>query len=285
MRITTFYDHITEMAEQESISLTEALQKVYGIGIEGVEVINMRKGSQNWVEMRSNLEKADIYVSALCYFFDFNAESAEAQIENALETAAVLSARHIMVVPGFYADGDSQREKEEKMKKSIRWMRILSHEAELQNISLIMEDFDDKNSLVATSVGLKKILEEIPSIGCAFDTGNFLYSEEDELEAFEELKERITYMHLKDRTFIEPVKGAKEKVTVSGRKMYASPVGQGVIHMKEILSRLREQGYDGPFAIEHYDAPNQWQYLKQSVAWLKEQMLEGFSFDSFKGAD
>ena len=49
----------------------------------------------------------------------------------------------------------------------------------------------------------------------------------------------------------------------------AVPVGDGRIPIKEVVTRLTELGYDGYFAIEHFDAEDQFGFMGKSANFLK----------------
>lgn len=66
-------------------------------------------------------------------------------------------------------------------------------------------------------------MEQVPGLSCFFDTGNFLYSEEDAVQAYRELKPYIKdEIHCKDRGDKDRG-GEKPKVTIAGRAMYPAP--------------------------------------------------------------
>ena len=85
--------------------------------------------------------------------------------------------------------------------------------------------------------------------------------------AYEKCKPYIRYVHCKDRTF-EAHEGESPVITTAGRKMYAVSVGGGCIPMREILSDLLQNGYDGVFAIEHFGSLRQLEDMEASAKWL-----------------
>lgn len=50
--------------------------------------------------------------------------------------------------------------------------------------------------------------------------------------------------------------------------MGASPVGGGYIPMGEIIQRMLNREYDGFWAIEHFGAADQLEYIRQSAEYL-----------------
>jgi hypothetical protein len=82
-----------------------------------------------------------------------------------------------------------------------------------------------------------------PRIGACADTGHWLRTGVDPLEALRMLEGRIMNVHLKDLDRF----GTKEALDV--------PFGQGQANIHDILAELTLQNYYGPLAIEH-ENPN-----------------------------
>ena len=70
------------------------------------------------------------------------------------------------------------------------------------------------------------ILEQIPELGGIFDPANFIQCGQDTLQAWELLRKRIVYFHVKD--------------CVEGGKVV--PCGKGIGHVPEILHRFIARG-------------------------------------------
>lgn len=272
MKLTVFYDHIREAADQTEKTVEEICGLIKSYGISGVE-LNLMDYQENGEQIISMLGQSGLQVSSMYGFFDFGHETwknIEWQVEEYLTAAKKSGASFILVVPGFlhkdeWNPGSAGCQKcVRSMKKAVEY---LCHRAKSFEIQVAMEDFDGKEAPFATKRQLLSFLEDIPELNCAFDTGNFLYSGEDALEAYWECKPYISYVHCKDRTF-EPKVGETPKVAVDGRAMYSAPVGSGCIPMKEIVSDLLFSGYDGVFAIEHFGALDQLEFIRRSAEWL-----------------
>ena len=130
-----------------------------------------------------------------------------------------------------------------------------------------MEDFDDKIAPFSTTAGMLDFYESVPGVTCTFDTGNFMYSEENVLESYKILNKYIRHVHCKDRSLTEK-EGEKPHITIGGREMYSSSVGAGVIPMKEVLELLWKDGYDGTLAIEHFNSKQQLDDIITSARWI-----------------
>ena len=141
------------------------------------------------------------------------------------------------------------------------------------DIMMVLEDFDDKAAPYSTAKGLLYFLDHVDHLKCAFDTGNFLYSEENSYEVLPSFLNVIGHVHCKDRTFSYK-EGEIPKKTIKGREMYSCAVGNGVIEMKKIVHLILQSGYDDYFAIEHFGSLCQLSDIKTSAEMLNKFELE-----------
>ena len=272
MKLSVFYDHIRQAAEQTGKSLEEVCALVKSFGISGVE-IEQAYYSEHEREVAPLLEQAGLKIWCMFQFFDFAHEEPEKrreQIRRFVDTAKSAGSQNVLVVPGFLSEEERQFPEDEYdrlLSRMREGVAELCDYAEAQGITVGMEDFDGVQAPFATVSQLLYFLEGMPKLVCNFDTGNFLYSEEDALMAYEKCKPYIRYVHCKDRTF-EAHEGESPVITTAGRKMYAVSVGGGCIPMREILSDLLQNGYDGVFAIEHFGSLRQLEDMEASAKWL-----------------
>lgn len=89
-----------------------------------------------------------------------------------------------------------------------------------------MEDFDGDNAPFSTAAELLWFMENVPGLRCGFDTGNFLYSEEDAAAVLPDFLPYIAAVHCKDRGWAK--NAGDPKITVGGRAMYPVAVGDGI---------------------------------------------------------
>lgn len=270
-KIATFYDHMVDIARQESLSVVEALKLAREMGIEAVEASgNNIVGRED--EFGQEIAMADLGISSIPSFFHFDEDQdVEKQAAPILEAAQFLGADRLLVIPGFWAEGDSPQVREEKTQQMIRCVARLGELAPRYGVSLVMEDFDSQLSPIATAEGLLRFLEGCPGLSCAFDTGNFRYAGQDVLEAYTLLRGRVGHVHLKDRAYTQS-NGENPKTAVDGADLYPAPVGSGDLPLDQVMARLRQDGYNGIYTIEHYDSNRTLDYLRQSVEWVKAQL-------------
>ena len=91
------------------------------------------------------------------------------------------------------------------------------------------------------------------------DTGNYLFAGDDALAAYDQFKNRIGHVHLKDR--------------VAPDDMHCVPAGSGCIPIAEIVGKLVDSGYGGWLTVEQYGSRQMLADSKAAYANVR-QMLE-----------
>lgn len=269
MKISVFYEHILEAADQSSMTVLEICKNISSCGIMGIEIENKRLKDHE-EEIMKILKQADMEISCIYGFYDF---SHQEDIKNGLEIvdlAKRVNAKKVMLIPGFITGIELVPfVYKRKVEKMISALTAVCNYAKANNITVVLEDFDDKKAPYSNAKGLKYFIDHVEGLKCAFDTGNFLYSEENSLEILPMFINKIAHVHCKDRIF-EKREGEIPKETIKGRQMYSCAVGSGCIKMKEIIEELIENGYDDYFAIEHFGSLCQLKDMQESVKWLQQ---------------
>ncbi len=265
MKLSVFYDHILVASEQTGYELLDILKKVNELGIEGVEcdIEHIRSCKE---ELKKKLGEAKIKVASVYGFFDFGNNLDYEKGYTFIDDAAYFRAGRVLVIPGFVEEKEGEVY-QMALSNMVDVLNKICDYAETKNIVVTLEDFDHHTAPFSTDEELIWFMERVPKLRCTFDTGNFMYSEVNELKAFELLKDKIVHVHCKDRALV-PVSGEEPTNTIAGRGMYTSPVGYGSIQMKEIVNRLKEINYEGFLAIEHFGSQNQIEYIEKSANWI-----------------
>ena len=270
-KICTFYDHAADISKQENISMQEALREVKHLGVELLEVSqNNLLGKED--EVGKALSQAGLGISSIPAYFNFGMDTdVERQSAPTLDAARRLGVKRLLVIPGFFKEEDTPDERETQIQNMIDCINRLAELAAKDGISLILEDYDSVLAPFSTIEGVNRFVTQCPRLSCCFDTGNFRFSAEDELLAYETLKDSITHVHLKDRAY--RAEGAGHGLTaLDGQELYPCPVGSGDLNLGEIMTRLKRDGYQGDFSVEHYGAGDMLGFLKKSVAWVKANL-------------
>lgn len=257
MKISVFYHHILEAANQEHCTEEEILKKIKAAGITAIELD--RDGISDTDKLCEILKTYGFSVSNIYGFYDFSKTEDLEKCEKHIKLAKDVKADKIMIVPGFYSEVDEMLRTVE-LKKMIEGTKKLCEIAEENAIRATIEDFDDDKSPLCSLVGMTDFLKQIPSLYVTLDTGNFIISGEDELMAFETLKSRIIHVHCKDRAYEE------------NGSMCASTVGGGFIKMSEIFTGLVKMNYSGILTIEHFGAENYLEFMLKSAEWINRKM-------------
>lgn len=267
MQLSVFYNHILVASEQTGKSVDEVLGLVRNFGIDAVELGRDEIGSDS-KKLQEQLRKAGIAVSSIYETFDFgHAPDAEPGLE-LIDTAYDFGASKVLVIPGFIETSASEEERNLALQRMAAALNIICDYADEKGITVTMEDFDDSRAPYASSDELVWFLSQVPKLGCTFDTGNFIYAGENELDAFGKLVDRTVHVHCKDRSLDEQ-NGGTVKITLNGTCLYPSPAGLGMIRIHEIIKRLEMLGYDDTLVIEHFDSVDQLAYMEQSAKWLQ----------------
>lgn len=269
MKISVFYEHIAEAAVQSGKSISEICKLISSWGISGVEIEDRRLINEgNYI--LEHLKQADMEISCIYGFFDFSHNDDVKRGYDFVNMASDLQVKKIMPIPGFICENENSPEIYQGcLDKMIAAMKAICAYAKEKNVMVVLEDFDDMAAHFSNAAGLKYFLDNVPGLYCTFDTGNFLYSEEDSFEVLPIFLDKIKHVHCKDRSFSKK-EDEEFKATISGRNMYSSPVGSGCIRMKEIIETIKENGYNDYFAIEHFGSLDHLSYMKESVEWLNK---------------
>lgn len=270
MKISVFYNHVLTASEQTGMSVEQVLSRVRGFGIEAVE-LDLDEVKPNKVEMKKQLQGADISVASMYAFFDFGKVPDAEPGFRFIDTAEYLGAAKVLVIPGFIDETEEAKEREIALNRMVGVLRDMCDYAEQKKIVVTMEDFDDARAPFSSSDELLWFMEQVPKLRCTFDTGNFIYRGENELDAFEKLKDKIVHVHCKDRS-LDAQSGGTPKISTNGTKLFPSPVGYGCIPMEEIIHRLIASGYSDTMAIEHFDAVDELAYMQKSAEWLGDRL-------------
>ena len=270
MEMSIFWEHLRKAAQQQRISLSEQLARARALGYRQVEM-----DFADWKadpSIGQALQQAGLGVSSMYCFFDFG-NAPQPDLRRELVTEALRAgAKKIMPIPGFYASADEKRREAER-ERMLLAMWALTAEATNAGLTVTIEDYDDESSPIRDSDGMRWFLQRLPELRVTYDTGNFRYSGEDALSAFDALADRIVHVHLKDRA-LRPLRGEAPKVAMDGTPLYPSPVGGGSVPMAQIFARLQQIGYDGVLTVEHFDSADCWGNMQASATFVRAYFQE-----------
>ncbi|MBQ7956082.1 MAG: sugar phosphate isomerase/epimerase [Lachnospiraceae bacterium] len=277
MKLSVFYDHILQAAQQSGESVESLLAHVKQCGIDAVE-INLTYLREN-PKTEQLLAGVGLKISCIYEFYEMNKPGLWVKMQwrkkslNHIKTAKRVGAGKILVVPGFLesqeaeqmisvkdsyedlADYLSANKNMQRMIAGLTYIAALGHE---QGVTVTIEDFDDRKSPLCCMNGVLYALNNVPYLTHTFDMGNYAYIGEEVEKAWELLYGHITHVHCKDR-------GDDGQ----GNRLVSVATGSGYLSIEEMVKKLAGEKYDGYLAIEHFDAPNQKNTIKSSAEYLK----------------
>ena len=254
IKLAVFFAHIQEAAEQSEQPLNNILAKIKTFGIEALE-FDYEVLKSNEYFYQKLLTDTGLSISSIYRFYDFGKEAVKPDDYDLIDMAFRSGCQRVMAIPGFYSTSD-ETERAKELQNMIANMKKLVDYGHSKGVQVLMEDFDDPNSPFCTLEGLHRLMTDVSDIGCTFDTGNFIYDSCSGLEAFQKLLPYIKHVHFKDRR----------------ADFSPASVGTGIMEVKEILKLLLKNKYQGYFSIEHFGAPDQLEYIRQSAQWIQKQM-------------
>lgn len=275
MKLSVFYDHIVQAHKQTGKSISEILKLCRSIGIEGVEM-EYTLFSQDRDAICSMLSEAGLSISCFYDFFEFQKCENLSKAENMLGTASELGVFRVLFVPGAleaqeaaelsscstYESTSCFMDHNPSIQSMKRALSSLTAYAKKFKVTVTLEDFDGFVQPFSRMNQLLWFMKNVPNLHYTLDMGNFAFGNEDVVLAAELLKDYIVHVHCKDRALDPFVRGE------FCRGLGPSPAGGGYIPIKELISKLKEWGYDGYLAIEHFGAKDQISFMRESAAFL-----------------
>lgn len=289
IRLSVFFDHILQAEEQTGKHIPELLAEVKKTGISAVE-INCTYLLEHPATLEM-LETAGLQVSCIYEFYALERGRETEKARRHIEIARKTKAGKILIVPGFFSveteefvncvpdrekvwDYLSHSEKAQRMADGLREIVEMAGSRNIADtpITVVIEDFDDRNSPIACVSGMRWFAEQVPGLCFTFDTGNFIIHGENIFAAWEELKDKVVHVHCKDRKISsdKPLQTQKNATPDIKECYLPAAVGEGCIPIKELVYKMKEYGYRGYLAIEHFDAADQEAYMQKSAANLQE---------------
>ncbi len=140
-------------------------------------------------------------------------------------------------------------------------------------ITVTVEDFSLSNSGYGTFEDIDYLLNNNPTLGFTYDSGNFALAGIDEVEGAKRYADRTVYVHLKDIKVI-PEEGPSG---ILRRGVYydSLELGGGYLKNLEALKILKAAGYtDGVLTIEVNSSFDRLSRTLTSLKWLEEALTK-----------
>ena len=240
---------ISGFADEISGSLDKQIEGLNSLGIgyieiRGVDGNNIIFHKQDTVErIKYRLDNAGIKVSSIGsplgkIGIDEPFEKHFEDFKRAVEVAHYMNSRYIRMF-SFYVPQKESLENEgkwEEIKKEV-FNRIGRFVDYANNNDIILLHENEKGIFGEKAPECLELMKNFYGnhFKAIFDFANFVQAGQNTLEAYKLLKDYIVYIHVKDARMTD------------GKVM---PAGYGDGHVKEILSDLFENGFDGYLSLE-----------------------------------
>ncbi|MBQ8230907.1 MAG: sugar phosphate isomerase/epimerase [Lachnospiraceae bacterium] len=236
-KISGFSDEISK----EIVTQFEVLNKLNikyfePRGIDGKNISTLT--DEEVVELKAKMEQYGIKVSSIgspigkIKLTDSFEEHFEV-FKRVVKTAKMLDAKYIRMF-SFYHEGGDEWTAEERAEVIDRLKKMIAY-AEEQDVILLHEN--EKAIYGDTADRCIDLMKELygPHFKAVFDPANFVQCGQDTKYAYENLKDYVAYMHIKDALFED------------GKVV---PAGCGDGNVEYVLNALMESGYDGFLSLE-----------------------------------
>lgn len=264
MKIAIFNQHINDAATQSGLSRQEILKQLQAKGVQGLEY-----GIQEITDIEAIKQELATFDMEIISIYEHCHYEVDPTIDtHIVDVAEELGVDKLLIIPGFFQENLSD---EEVLANCSKAMNEMTAYAKTKNIQITIEDFDNPTSVILDSEKMKWFGDHVADLTYTFDTGNFIFSGEDELEAFDKLKDKIVHVHTKDRTD-QPIPNASAHTMATGQKLYSVSSGHGIIQIAEVIGKLKEMNYQGYLTVEHFGAGDYLQSMLDSVDWLNNQL-------------
>lgn len=226
--------HIYAFADEASPRIDEQIKAMVRNGLQGLEIRNVDGENVSAIsldkarEVRKKLDDAGLItwsIGSPLGKIDIEKGSFEEHLDSlrhTLEVASVLGAKNIRMFSFFLPAGkDPAIFRNQVMDRLHRMVEVSAG----SGIALCHENEKGIYGDVATRC--LDVLTEVPELHGVFDPANFVQCGQDTLEAWEMLKDRINYMHIKDALFSDSS---------------VVPAGKGDGHVGEVLHAFLAKG-------------------------------------------
>ena len=260
MKKSIFYVHIAEAAKQENTTVSEIAQYAASLGYSGSDV--PWESAESFCRMYDILKEFGIKIASVYRFWDLFSPLDAADANHFFKTLADHGCFVSMIIP---CRAENKPFTEEDFNVVCEGLRKLCAIAKNYGVTVTVEDFDSNDMIINNTESIKKAFDAVPDLRHSFDTGNYSFFHESEIEAFTLFKDRIKNVHLKDKAFAPD---ASESVSQGRVPTCPCAVGKGNLKIKECLKLLGEMGYDGYLSVEHFGHPKMKDAMRDSAEFL-----------------
>ena len=255
--LSVFHHHVRDLAKARGIPFGAALAETKAMGFDGLvtEAALLSDGDA----LKRLLDAAGLRIVSVFDWIDFVHDDPAAcarRTEALLAGAKDFGVDSVLVLPGLVREGDDEAAGFDRICAGLSEACRL---AAPLGIAVTVENFSLPGAPNGTAAGCAALLDRVPGLGFAFDTGNFACYGEDPHDAWPRLRDRVVFVHLKDRA--SGPDGLDTAAEV--------PIGSGALDLARLVRRMLADGYAGGFVAEHFGRPDQDAALRRSAAFCR----------------
>ncbi len=276
--------YLTGFTDEAADSLEEQIRVVRELGwqhlelraVEGTNVHDLPE--EQFDEVRKTIEDSEISVSCLGSnlanwgtSIETPFEETEAILRRTIDRAKLLKVPLVRIMSYAIRQDEQGNILEDQMESErFKRLRIICEKLLEHGLTPVHENCFNYGGMSWKHT--LRLLEEVPGMKLAYDTGNpallLDYAKpesreyQDPWEFYQKVKDKIEYVHIKDAK-IDPK---------TGEELYYFP-GKGAGKVKEIVKDLLAGGYEGGFSMEPHMAVV---YHDSSVSAGREERIANF---------
>lgn len=169
----------------------------------------------------------------------------------------------IMLAPGVRS-ADSEEEFYAMREKMVESYGAMADYAEGSGVKVMIENQSVPQRADSYIRDCKYIIDRLPKVGFVLDSGNFFCVGDDVLKAYDVFRDRMVHSHIKDWEFHDYGRIIRSNMP----PIRSSKMGQGLLPLDELLTRMKNDGYDGSIVLEINGLPFTSALMDQSTEYL-----------------
>jgi sugar phosphate isomerase/epimerase len=276
MKYGVFLHHMAKAGRETQCGMDYVMDQVRNAGIACVELSRDELGDDEAKvrDFARLMRQYELEPSSIYGKYDWTKEENMPQPDDLLlRQAKWMGCKRILLIPGFYTEGADETQRHREQQTMMACTRRMTELAREQGLTATIECYDHALSPIATIAGMAAFLEAAPELMGTLETGNFIFSGDDVLQALQAFRGRIRHVHLKDRlrgSLLEPgqVPPGDPVLSATGEWLYPCAVGAGHMPIAQVLRALEADGYEGVATIEHFGAASYTECILDSARYL-----------------